>query len=151
MNESIPIREYEEAVYVYWFGPSLPSVKIGHTNDPDKRLNQLGNDTGVPDHLASFAAIVWLDRKREKVEARAHAMAAPFRRSGEWFDLPAHEALAYIISAAKELGIRYEIEDRAGLLASSGEALRIREQIEAEERESMEAAEVEKVLTPTEN
>lgn len=115
MNEQIPIREYEEAVYVYWYGPKLPTVKIGHSRDPDKRLSQLGSDTGVPDHLASFAAIVWLDRQREKVEARAHELAAKFRKSGEWFEITAPAALGYIISAANELNIRYEIEDRAGV------------------------------------
>lgn len=121
MNNSTPIKEYEEAVYVYWFGPNTPSVKIGHSSDPDKRLKQLGNDTGVPDHLASFAAIVWLDRKREKVEARAHELAAEFRRSGEWFEVTATEALGYIISAAEEMGIRYEVEDRAEVYISSEE------------------------------
>lgn len=125
MSENFPIREYEEAVYVYWYGPQLPTVKIGHSNDPDKRLSQLGNDTGVPDHLASFAAIVWLDRKREKVEARVHELAARFRRSGEWFDISATAALGYIISAAQELNIRYEVEDRAGVyLAKTSEELR---------------------------
>jgi len=118
---SIPIKEYEEAVYVYWFGPNFPSVKIGHSSDPDKRLKQLGNDTGVPDHLASFAAIVWLDRKREKVEARAHELAADFRRSGEWFELTATEAVGYVISAAEEMEIRYEVQDRAKVYISAEE------------------------------
>ena len=122
MSDPIPIREYEQAVYVYWFGPTLPAVKIGHSNDPYKRLLQLGNDTGVPDHLASFAAIVWLDRKREKVEARAHELAADFRRSGEWFDLNAADALGYIIAAATELKIRYEVEDCAGIHAATIES-----------------------------
>ena len=117
MDEQIPIREYEQAVYVYWYGSALPAVKIGHSNDPDRRLAQLGNDTGVPDHLASFAAIVWLDRKREKVEARAHEMAAAFRRSGEWFEITASQALGYILDAAKEFNVRYEVEDRAGVYA----------------------------------
>jgi hypothetical protein len=115
MNKLTPIREFEQAVYVYWYGPKLPTVKIGHTNDPAKRLIQLGNDTGVPDHLASFAAIVWVDRKREKVEARAHELAANFRKTGEWFELTASDALRYIVSAAEELNVRYEIEDRAGI------------------------------------
>lgn len=115
MNKPTPIREFEQAVYVYWYGPKLPTVKIGHTNDPAKRLIQLGSDTGVPDHLASFAAIVWVDRKREKVEARAHELAANFRKAGEWFELTATAALRFIVSAAEDLNVRYEIEDRAGI------------------------------------
>lgn len=133
MKEPAPIREYEQAVYVYWYGPNLPTAKIGHSNSPDKRIAQLGNDTGVPDHLASFAAIVWLDRRREQVEARAHAMAASFRKSGEWFDLTASAALGYIISAAEELNVRYEVEDRAGLLAVTRENLRIAAEESAKE------------------
>jgi hypothetical protein len=39
MTNQTPIREYEQAVYVYWLGPNLPTVKIGHTNDPDRRLS----------------------------------------------------------------------------------------------------------------
>lgn len=115
MAEEISIREYEQAVYVYWFGPSLPTVKIGHSNDPDKRLMQLGNDTGVPDHLASFAAIVWVDRKREKVEALAHKLAVDYWRTGEWFELSASSALEYILESVRQLGVRYEVEDRAGV------------------------------------
>jgi T5orf172 domain len=118
MTEEIPIREYEQAVYVYWFGPDLPTVKIGHSHDPDKRLAQLGNDTGVPDHLASFAAIVWLDRKREKVEALAHELANDFHRTGEWFELTASAALEYILEASRQLGVRFEVEDRAGIYRS---------------------------------
>jgi hypothetical protein len=115
MVEEVPIREYEQAVYVYWFGSALPTVKIGHSNDPDRRLSQLGSDTGVPDHLASFAAIVWVDRKREKVEALAHQLAGESRRSGEWFELTATEALEYILEAARQIGVRFEVEDRAGI------------------------------------
>ncbi|MDO9134244.1 GIY-YIG nuclease family protein [Hydrogenophaga sp.] len=115
MPEETPIREYEQAVYIYWFGPQLPTVKIGHSNDPHKRLAQLGNDTGVPDHLAGFAAIVWIDRKREKVEALAHELAADYRRTGEWFELSAKAALEYVIEAARLLGIRYEVEDLTGI------------------------------------
>ena len=132
MNKFIPIKEYEEAVYIYWFGPNTPSVKIGHSSDPDKRLKQLGNDSGVPDHLASFAAIVWLDRKREKVESKAHELAAKWRKSGEWFELTASEALKFIVAAADELNIRYEVEDRVGGLLASKEELALKATREAE-------------------
>ncbi len=115
MAEEVPIREYEQAVYIYWFGPNLSSVKIGHTSDPERRLIQLGSDTGVPDHLASYAAIVWVDRKRERVEALAHQLAEASRRSGEWFDLTAVSALEYILEAVRQLGVRFEVEDRAGI------------------------------------
>ncbi len=121
MNEPIPIRKYEEAVYIFWYGPQLKAVKIGHTNDPSRRLSELGNATAVPGFLAKYAAVVWLDRNREKVEARAHELASEFRRDKEWFSLTAVEALDYVETAAKQLGVRYEIEDLANLLAQAGE------------------------------
>ncbi len=130
MNEPIPIREYEEAVYIFWYGPQLKAVKIGHTNDPSRRLTELGNDTAVPAFLAEYAAVVWLDRTREKVEARAHELASEFRRDGEWFSLTATEALGYVEAAAKQLGVRYEIEDLANLRANAAE---INEQIDQSE------------------
>lgn len=149
MSEQIPIREYEQAVYVFWYGPETPSVKIGHTNNPDRRLDQLRNDTGVPGHLASMPLIVWLDRLREKVEAHAHEMAAAHRKDGEWFELTATEALRYIVDAAEELNIRYEIEDRAGLLhvvldeidaAVTWEAVQVARRLASQASELREAA-----------
>ena len=130
MNEPIPIREYEEAVYIFWYGPQLKAVKIGHTNDPSRRLTELGNDTAVPAFLAEYAAVVWLDRTREKVEARAHELASEFRRDGEWFSLTAAEALDYVEAAARQLGVKYEIEDRANL---RDQARQVDEQIDQSE------------------
>ncbi len=134
MNEptpsSIPIRDFEEAVYIFWYGPELPAVKIGHTNLPERRLAELRNDTGVPAHLASYAAIVWLDRTREKVEAKAHELAADFRRDGEWFELAAADALNFVEAAARQLGVRYEIEDRASLRPEINEISKCSDQSE---------------------
>jgi hypothetical protein len=121
MNEPFPIREYEEAVYIFWFGPKLQAVKIGHTNDPRRRLAELTSATGVPGFVSEYAAVVWLDRTREKVEAMAHELASEFRRDGEWFDLTAAEGLNYVVAAAKQLGVRYEIEDLANLQAQTKE------------------------------
>jgi len=120
MSQPTPIRDYEEAVYIFWYGPETPAVKIGHTNDPIRRLTELGNATGVPAFLAEYASIVWLDRTREKVEAKAHELAAEFRKDGEWFNLTASEALDYVETAAKQLGVRYEIEDLANLRPKMG-------------------------------
>ena len=142
MAEDLPVREYEQAVYVYWFGPDLPTVKIGHSNDPDKRLSQLGNDTGVPDHLASFAAIVWVDRKREKVEALAHQLAGDSRRSGEWFELTATEALEYILEAARQIGVRFEVEDRAGIHGQPPETFHEALKLYEESKEAVKEAKI---------
>lgn len=85
MTDLTPIREYEQAVYVYWLGPNLPTVKIGHTNNPARRLEEFRRETGTPGHKASFAAIVWLDRRREAVELAVHRRLRDQRRDGEWF------------------------------------------------------------------
>lgn len=112
---STPIREYEQAVYVYWLGPNLPTVKIGHTNNPARRLEEFRRETGTPGHKSSFAAIVWLDRHRERVELAVHRRLAAQRRDGEWFSVTAEEALDTIVAIVENMGIRYEIEDRADL------------------------------------
>ena len=116
---STPIREYEQAVYVYWLGPNLPTVKIGHTNNPARRLEEFRRETGTPGHKSAFAAIVWLDRHRERVELAAHRAAREFRRDGEWFAMSASDAIDHIVAAAKAGGIRYEVEDCAGVWAET--------------------------------
>ncbi len=112
---STPIREYEQAVYVYWLGPSLPTVKIGHTNNPARRLEEFRRETGTPGHKSSLAAIVWLDRRREAVELAVHRRLAAQRRNGEWFSVSPGEALAAIVAIAENMNIRYEVEDRADI------------------------------------
>lgn len=133
MIELTPIREYEQAVYVYWLGPDLPTVKIGHTNNPSRRLEEFRRETGTPGHKASFAAIVWLDRHRERVELTVHRAAHKFRRDGEWFSMSASDAIDHVVAAAKANGIRYEVEDCAGVWAETI-AQRKREAAEAETR-----------------
>ncbi len=128
---STPIRECEQAVYVYWLGPNLPTVKIGHTNNPARRLEEFRRETGTPGHKSSFAAIVWLDRHRERVEQAAHRAAREFRRDGEWFAMSASDAIDHIVAAAKANGIRYEVEDCAGVWAETI-ARREREAADAE-------------------
>lgn len=113
------LRIYEQACYIYWLGADLPTVKIGHTNEPERRLAEFRRETGTPGHKAAFAAVIWLDRCRERVEREAHRRAAAFRRDGEWFALTAAEALQYVIDAAEALGVRYEVEDRADLLPAT--------------------------------
>lgn len=119
MTDLTPIRKYEQAVYVYWLGPNLPTVKIGHTNNPARRLEEFRRETGTPGHKASFAAIVWLDRHRERVELAAHRAAHKFRRDGEWFSMSASDAIDHVVAAARANGIRYEVEDCAGIWAET--------------------------------
>lgn len=119
----VDIREYEQVVYIYWLGRELGTVKIGHTNNPDRRLSEFKKETGTPGHKAGFAALVWLDRGRKKVEAAVHAQLASLRRDGEWFELTAEQALAEVVAVVERMGIRYEVEDRAGV--SGGEPVKV--------------------------
>lgn len=128
------IREYEQAVYIYWLGRDLPTVKIGHTNNPDRRLREFANETGTPGHKADFAAIVWLDRRREAVELAVHRHLAAYRRDGEWFELTPEAALTAITSVAESMNIRYEVEDRADLTG----AIAAGQRAEAERRAEQE-------------
>ena len=117
-----PIREYSQSCYIYWYGPTeRPTVKIGSTNEPTRRWNELSSPTGAPRHLARFAAVVWVDRRYVEVEELAHALAAAHRcdNSREWFYLTPAEGLGYLIAAAEKLGIRYEVEDREGVLPAT--------------------------------
>ena len=120
-----PIREYCNAVYVYWLGRELPTVKIGLSNNPERRLLDFARETGTPGHKAAFAAVVHLDRRMYEVEQEAHRRLAAKRRNGEWFAVTAEQALATVIDVAEHLGLRYEVEDCAGLLP---ETLRQREE-----------------------
>ena len=137
-----PIREYEQAVYVYWLGPNLPTVKIGHTNNPARRLREFINETGTPGHKAAFAAIVWLDRRREAVELAVHRRLRDQRRDGEWFAVSAEDALAAIVAVAECMNIRYEVEDLADL---TGAIAHREAEAEAErQRAAIEAAKAER-------
>ncbi len=146
MTDLTPIRKYEQAVYVYWLGPNLPTVKIGHTNNPERRLEEFRRETGTPGHKASFAAIVWLDRHRERVELAAHRAAHKFRRDGEWFSMSASDAIDHVVAAARASGIRYEVEDCAGVWAETI-ARREREAAEAETRRLAAEAERAAILS----
>ena len=131
------LRKYEQAVYIYWLGGSLPTVKIGHTNDPERRLSEFRRETGTPGHKAGFAAIVWLDRSRERVEAAAHRAAAAFRRDGEWFELSPSDAIDTVVAAAKAVGANFAVEDCAGVW---GETLRRRAAEQAARETQVEQA-----------
>lgn len=115
MTTETPIREYQQAVYIYWLGRELGTVKIGHTNNPDRRLREFANETGTPGHRASFAAVVWLDRRREEVELAVHRRLADKRRDGEWFAITPEQALEAILLEVNQRGIRYEVEDFADI------------------------------------
>lgn len=66
--------------YVYFIGNDV-HVKIGHTNNPEKRLNQI--KTGNPEQIEILAQL--RSKEAEKIELQLHALFKGNRLEGEWF------------------------------------------------------------------
>lgn len=94
-------KEEEKGRFVYVIscdGSDRPLCKIGIANSPETRLRQLS--TGSP-----FALTLELARRTDKarrVEAKAHGHFSAKRRNGEWFEMHADEAIAFVISATRK-------------------------------------------------
>lgn len=88
--------------YVYVAQSAHGHVKIGFSNNPAARLASL--QTGSPFPIS----IVWQEFAGDRafdIEQQAHAILAPHRMAGEWFDVPKEAAVAAIFGAAYRLGI----------------------------------------------
>lgn len=96
-----PKKEEAKGRFVYVIscnGSDKPLCKIGIANSPEARLRQLS--TGSP-----FALTLELARRTDKarrIEANAHRHFAAQRRNGEWFEMLADEAIAFVISATRK-------------------------------------------------
>lgn len=80
----------EPAGFVYFIGRADGEglVKIGHSDDPERRLGEL--QTGSPVELAIIGAVLG----SEAYEQELHARLTQSRRHGEWFER--HAALALL-------------------------------------------------------
>lgn len=90
----------EKPAFVYVIGPpSGGPLKIGIAGDPAKRLRQLQHASAVP--LVAFHLCKFSKRSiAAQVEARAHAILAADRMSGEWFACSTEQAEAAIGAAS---------------------------------------------------
>lgn len=84
--------------YVYVIGNDETSlVKIGHSEQPDKRLLQI--KTGSPWPLR----LLWQHGGGQRLERALHQRFAAQRRNGEWFDFGDADPVATVSAATAEL------------------------------------------------
>jgi hypothetical protein len=76
------IREFGDNVYFIVKKPFDGKVKIGHSNNPRRRLSQL--QTGNDCELRIYRTIPDVGRLTEGI---IHNAYAKYRRHGEWFEL----------------------------------------------------------------
>lgn len=91
------------AVYVMEADTGL--IKVGRSFEPSQRLRQIERASGAKLRLVHSTEI---REDASLVEAIAHQVLAQKRRSGEWFDVTAPEAIAAIREAIVEIGRRGE-------------------------------------------
>ncbi len=76
----------------YVISNSMGLIKIGCSDEPEKRLKQIESMSGIPCRLEYEIQGAFLER-------RAHEMLSNYRTVGEWFEYPIDKA----ISTLKEL------------------------------------------------
>jgi len=93
-----------ESTNIYFIG-SLESgtVKIGKSNNPEKRLVEL--QTANPHKLVLYGVI---DDVTSELESRLHRILDPFRLEGEWFKLT-DEVIRFMISKTDKLSYDFKI------------------------------------------
>ncbi|TLS45714.1 hypothetical protein FE633_13175 [Streptomyces montanus] len=85
--------------WVYLIGSSRARVvKIGVSNDPEARLQEL--QTGSPVALR----VLWKKPGGQPLESARHMYFGTCRAHGEWFDFGEHDPVALVQAAAATLG-----------------------------------------------
>ena len=97
--------------WVYLIGsPVIRPVKIGVSNEPEARLEDLQTGSPVPLHL------LWKTPGGQALESALHAYFEPYRSHGEWFDFGEENPAALVATAAVLLGYRAQPERVPGEL-----------------------------------
>jgi hypothetical protein len=87
--------------YVYVIGfAEAGVVKIGSAKWPTIRMGEL--QCGNPFELQLKAVVSIYDVNPSLIEFAAHRLAKEFHIRGEWFELTTHQALRFIIKAARD-------------------------------------------------
>lgn len=95
--------------WVYLIGsPVIRPVKIGVSNEPEARLEDLQTGSPVPLHL------LWKTPGGQALESALHAYFEPYRSHGEWFDFGEENPAALVATAAVLLGYRAQPERVSG-------------------------------------
>ena len=92
-----------EGTIIYFIG-SLESgtVKIGRSDNPEKRLTEL--QTGNPHKLVLYGVI---ENVSQELESELHRILDPFRLEGEWFRLT-NEVIRFMISKTDQISYIYK-------------------------------------------
>lgn len=95
----------ETAIYVIGERESPPSVKVGYTGKPTKRLASIRKKTGRD--VAILAVVMaHCEYKAMDIEEAAHITLAPhWIGRGEWFTCSPDVAIAAVQAAGKKLGL----------------------------------------------
>lgn len=97
--------------WVYLIGsPDVRSVKIGVSNEPEARLEDLRTGSPVVLHL------LWKTPGGQALESALHAYFAAYRTHGEWFDFGDENPVALVATAAVLMGYRTQPERVSGEL-----------------------------------
>jgi len=107
-NDSYPILECVEREshlerrsnrWVYVIGsPVVRPVKIGVSDDPEKRLSDLQTGSPVP------LVLLWQVHGGQRLEAMLHERFATYRTHGEWFDFGDDDPVLTVTEEAARLG-----------------------------------------------
>ncbi|MFN3582904.1 GIY-YIG nuclease family protein [Phenylobacterium sp.] len=85
---------------VYVIGCRRDPVKVGFAADVTKRLHAL--QTGSPKRLRVFGTVIVRAEAARKVELACHNRLAHRRRTGEWFEIDAEDALFVLRGIAQD-------------------------------------------------
>lgn len=84
-------------------------VKIGHTDDLERRVAEFNRETGADSKMILEVAFACIADLRHSLERVAHRLGRKHRARGEWFRLSLDEAVETVRAAAAELGINAAI------------------------------------------
>ena len=84
-------------------------VKIGHTDDLERRVAEFNRETGADSKMILEVAFACAADLRHSLERAAHRHGRKHRSRGEWFRLSLDEAIETVRTAAAELGINAAI------------------------------------------
>lgn len=112
-RDFVRMRGYS-SLYLFSVGSTRP-LKIGMTDDPPRRLGEFQT---AHYHAVDFHRVWWLAGKpiATRIESAFKYYFLPEHLRGEWYDVPADEAIDFVQDTIERLGTwgitQSEIEDR---------------------------------------
>lgn len=96
--------------WVYVIKSTSGHYKIGHSNDPDRRLGELQKTQGPYEYSLMVKSPFANRRIAKKVESALHDAYDEWRVNGEWFELPE----AMLVALGMSLEYWHANENRGG-------------------------------------